>query len=120
MKKKIMLAALACMGVLAIVSSPMYTKVAKASEPSWDSSNTTSLSSGKGEIGASNDGDNLYVYFNTKSAKLTVPLNFTVSYRSSSGAVSSKFTLKSGDVGTTDILNSSKKSCRNWNNYRFW
>lgn len=109
MKKKIMIAALTCMGVLAIVSSPMYTKVAKASEPSWDSSNTTSLSSGKGEIGASNDGDNLYVYFNTKSAKLTVPLNFTVSYRSSSGAVSSKFTLKSGDVGTTDILNSSKK-----------
>lgn len=108
MKKKLMLTALTFMGMLAIVSSPQYTKVAKASEAAWDSSNTTTLSSGLGKIGASNDGDNLYVYFNTESTKLTVPTSFTASYRSSSGAVTSKFTLKSTADGTTDILNASK------------
>lgn len=94
MKKKIMLAALTCMGVLSILASPLYTKAANASEPSWTDANTTELLQAKpARLGASNDGTNLYVYLETEKSTTEIFKTFSASYGSGFSKVNKVFKL---------------------------
>ncbi|ANZ65708.1 hypothetical protein AYR63_00135 [Secundilactobacillus paracollinoides] len=103
-----MLAALTCMGVLSILASPLYTKAANASEPSWTDANTTELLQAKpARLGASNDGTNLYVYLETEKSTTEIFKTFSASYGSGFSKVNKVFKLSAYKDGTVNVLDNS-------------
>lgn len=99
MKKKLMVAALTCMGVFAIFGSPLGTKVANASVD-WDSLGTAT--SGKASISASTDSSYLYIYLNSGNTKGTLPAKIGVQCTGHARVYYNLSSTKSGNITLTD------------------